>query len=121
MFCGEGKVVYYAGIIAPDVVDENKRRTSQITNEFTRRAFTHPQFPGKVLVVYEGDENMAVQFKHMNSTKRAASSRDYVRRFPKCQNDLKATAATGKKPNFIYRSTLADAPTDLLRHMREVC
>ena len=83
------------------------------TTDFAKTVISHPKYPNKVLVCYEGDDSVVVDFPHGNAKHPNKVSRPYHRTKPSLLRAMKA--AKGKAPLEAFSDFTIIAPTGSIR------
>lgn len=84
----------------------------EFTTEFTKHAIECPLFENKVLVWYQGDESVVVDFAHGNSKD---PDKEFHRTAPSVLTKMKME--TDKLPLQLYSDLVTAAPRELERHI----
>ena len=87
---------------------------NDFTSEFSKHAITSELFSNKILIWYEGDQSVAVDFSHGN---RIDSSKVFVRTVPSLITEMKNQPE--KMPLQVYSALVSSAPPAIERHQTE--
>ena len=88
----------------------------EFTKEFSRVAIRdHPSFPNQVLVKYEGNVSVVVDFSHGNAKRPLKTEKAYYRTEPSLLAKIKEPTST--YPLQMYNQLLEAAPSDVKEHV----
>lgn len=83
----------------------------EFTSDFSKHAIECPLFPDKVLIWYEGDESVVVNFSHGNAID---DDRDFTRTAPSLLKKMKEP--TEKQPVQVFADLVAEGSCEVDRH-----
>jgi len=90
------------------------RYKPEISKDFMREVYFHPLFPNRVLIIYSGDEKVAVTLSHGNSKSKSKVESDFLMTRKSSRDEMKKRRGYASN---IYTELILEAPKDLNSHV----